>query len=90
MIAGYALFCLSFALMTLLTINRQALGIYKLFIKENAVKAKSTVNVYIASGVFFSSMLVLAPILCIPFVLNPNAAARGYGKALISSLELET
>ena len=87
MIKAYILFCVSFAVIEVLTIHRQAIGIYRAYLTEAKIVPKEFINPYISGLIFFSAMLVLAPIIAIPYIANPRAAARGYAKALISTVE---
>lgn len=88
MIEGYILYCLSFAVFAILVIYTNAFKIYNAYINEQSmIDEKTIINKYVAAMVFFATMFILAPLISIPMVLFPSAAARGYSKALISLLE---
>lgn len=88
MIEIYLIICLSFGLMTVLTIHTQAFKLYRAFLRENKILPKHHINKGISAVIFFITTTVLAPLVAIPFVIKPNAVIRGYTKALISTAEM--
>ena len=73
--------------MSLITVHSPAIKIYKAYISEQEDKQTGVVNTIVSLVVFFSIMVVLAPVISLPFILAPKAAVRGYAKALISTLD---
>ena len=87
MIEGYLLFCIVTALYAFFMIHMPGMRIVKAYIDERKMIASHWGARWLMSGIFFLIVLVvLAPLMIIPILINPKDATYSYAKSIISTI----